>query len=147
MGLIIDALATQENDSTKCCIKRINVLPSESKPGLGDTVKTNKWPSSAPWRGLSRRHATVGRQQLGPIHQPGRKGAFICRGRRGDFEVLHSEVKEQPWPQPLCLCSRTSTGRALNEWCGYMNTTAKSTRSHVCVRAKTHSKDWHIFYV
>lgn len=38
-------MATQANDSTKSFIKRINVLPSELEPGLGDTAKTNKWPS------------------------------------------------------------------------------------------------------
>lgn len=35
-------MATQENDSTKSFIKRINVLLSELEPGLGDTAKTNK---------------------------------------------------------------------------------------------------------
>lgn len=36
-------------------------------------------------------------------------------------------MKERPWPQPLCLWSRTSAGRALNELCWCMTSPAKST--------------------
>lgn len=118
MGLIDSVSNTQKNDSMVCCIKRINVFLSELKPGLGDLAKTNKLPRSGSSTEPQTKLYNSKKTARGAMNQPSGQGAFICRVRRSGFEVFGSEAKEQPWPQPLCLCSHTGPGRALNERCG-----------------------------
>lgn len=76
------AIATQENESTKCFIKRINVLPSELKSGLGDTAKTNKWPSSG---------STMGPQSEPYNSKKTATGADLSAGQTGSIHLACEE--------------------------------------------------------
>lgn len=93
-------------------IKRINAFPSELKPSLEDTAKLNKWPSSGSKRGPRSRPYYSEKTATGA-----NTSSRMTRSIHllGDFEVLCSEVKEEPRPPTSVYVATLAAGRALNE--------------------------------